>query len=184
MIALGIDPGANDGALVVLDMRQRPAVIVQALAWSRAKRASGDVMRLWALHGGGVVEVPPAMLPINVRAYIASCGNRISRVGVEGNPPRMGGRAHGMNLGHVREIGRVCGWVEALTGLTPTTPAPAVWRRTVFGIAPGTDSKACDAMILARLPALVTLPPDVPAWALKHLPDACGVALYAAMERP
>ena len=181
MIALGIDPGGNDGALVVLDLRQRPAVIVQALAWSRAKRAAGDVMRLWALHGGGVVEISPAALPINVRAYISSQSRQISRAAVEGHPPRMGGRAHGMNLGHVREIGRVCGWVEALTGITPTTPPPAVWRRKVFVIAPGTDSKACDAAILTRLPALVTLPPDVPAWALKHLPDACGVALYAAM---
>ena len=54
----------------------------------------------------------------------------------------------------------------------------------MFGIAPGTDAKDCDAAIRARLPALVTLPPDVPAWALKHLPDACGVALYAAMECP
>jgi hypothetical protein len=37
--------------------------------------------------------------------------------------------------------------------------------------------KACDAMVLARLPALVTLPDGIPPWALKHLPDACGVAL-------
>ena len=184
MIAEGIDPGANDGALAVLDMRQRPAVIVQALAWSKAKRASGDVMRLWSLHGGPVLSVAPESLPINIRAYIGRYRGEVDQIGVEGNPPRMGGRAHGMNLSHVREIGRVCGWVEALTGLTPTTPAPAVWRRKVFGIAPGTDSKACDAMILARLPALVTLPPDVPAWAMKHLPDACGVALYAAMEKP
>ena len=80
-------------------------------------------------------------------------------------------------FGHIREIGRVCGWVEALTGITPETPPPAVWRRKVFGIPPGTDAKACDAMILARLPALVTLPDGIPPWALKHLPDACGVAL-------
>ena len=183
MIALGIDPGANDGALVGLDLRQRPAVIVQALAWSKAKRAAGDVMRLWALHGGGVVEVAPAMLPINVRAYIASHGNRISRAAVEGHPMRMGGRAHGLNIPHVREVGRVIGWVEALTVVAPSTPEPAEWRRWVFGIVRGTDAKACDAAILARLPALVTLPPDVPAWAMRHLPDACGVALYAAMER-
>ena len=184
MIALGIDPGGNDGALVVLDLRQRPAVIVQALAWSKAKRAAGDVIRVWSLCGHGVSDITPEMLPATIRAYLGHADKvgRASRVGVEGNPPRMGGRAHGMNLQHVREIGRVCGWVEALTGLTPTTPPPAVWRRAVFGIAPGTDAKACDAAILARLPALVTLPPDVPAWAMKHLPDACGVALYAAME--
>ena len=179
MIALGIDPGANDGALVMLDLCQRPAIIVQAVAWSISHRKRGDVMRVWTDDVGETTNHPP----ISRVRILAGMDDRPDCAAVEGHPPRMGGRAHGMNLGHVREIGRVCGWVEALTGLTPTTPAPAVWRRAVFGIAPGADSKACDAMILAHLPALVTLPPDVPAWAMKHLPDACGVALYAAMDR-
>ena len=177
MIALGIDPGRNDGALVVLDMRRPIAVIVQALAWSAASRKSGDVVRLWALHGDDVVDAKPAALALHIRAYIDGYDGGISRAAVEGHPPRMGGRAHGMNLAHIHEIGRVCGWVEALIGITPETPPPAVWRRRVFGIPPGTDAKTCDAMILARLPALVTLPDGIPLWALKHLPDACGVAL-------
>jgi hypothetical protein len=182
VIALGIDPGGNDGALAVVDARHRPAAILQAVAWSISHRKHGDVMRVWTLFGGPTTVHPDLFHRINLGGFLRTAG--ADRAAVEGHPPRMGGRAHGMNLAHVREIGRVCGWVEALTGLTPTTPAPAVWRRTVFRIPPGTDAKACDAMILARLPALVTLPPDVPAWAMKHLPDACGVALYAAMERP
>ena len=183
MIALGIDPGSNDGALVVLDTSRRPAVVLAATAWIRRKRKSGDVILEW-FDGAGEYEKSDGYDPISENGNYVADNYRIQGVAVEGHPPRMGGRAHGMNLGHVREIGRVCGWVEALTGLTPVTPPPAVWRRAVFGIAPGTDAKDCDAMIRARLPALVTLPPDVPAWALKHLPDACGVALYAAMEKP
>ena len=181
MIALGIDPGANDGALVVLDIGAGLAAMVDALAWSISKRKHGDVMRVWTTGAGETTNHPAIFRGGRIGGIGVHLTQRVDRAAVEGHPPRMGGRAHGMNLSHVREIGRVCGWVEALTGLTPTTPAPAVWRRAVFGIAPGTESKACDAMILARLPALVTLPPNVPAWAMKHLPDACGVALYAAM---
>jgi len=181
MITLGIDPGSNDGALVVLDNRHRPTTILQAVAWSISHRKHGDVMRAWTLFGGATTVHPDLFHRINLGGFLRTAG--ADRAAVEGHPPRMGGRAHGMNLAHVREIGRVCGWVEALTGLTSVTPPPAVWRRAVFGIKPGGTAKAIDAMIRVRLPALVTLPPDVPAWALKHLPDACGVALYAAMER-
>ena len=173
MIALGIDPGRNDGASSVIDTSWRPHVLTFGCAWSAAKRKSGDVMRMWEA-GYGVWDEPADFDPI---AWLFARKWAVTATAVEGHPPRMGGRAHGMNLGHVHEIGRVCGWVEALTGITPETPPPAVWRRKVFGIPPGTDAKACDAMILARLPALVTLPDGIPPWAMKHLPDACGVAL-------
>ena len=177
MIALGIDPGRNDGALVALDINARRATVADALAWSIAKRKAGDVMRTWTLSRGESSVHPDLFHGGRLAGIGVHVTHRIDRAAVEGHPPRMGGRAHGMNLGHIHEIGRVCGWVEALTGITPETPPPAVWRRKVFGIAPGTDAKACDAMILARLPALVTLPDGIPPWALKHLPDACGVAL-------
>jgi hypothetical protein len=177
VIAIGIDPGASDGALVVLDIGTGRATVVDALAWSIAKRKHGDVMRVWTPDAGETGAHPEIFRGGRVGGIGVHLTHRIDRAAVEGHPPRMGGRAHGMNLGHVREIGRVCGWVEALTGITPETPPPAVWRRRVFGIPPGTGAKACDAMILARLPALVTLPDGIPPWAMKHLPDACGVAL-------
>jgi hypothetical protein len=59
----------------------------------------------------------------------------------------------------------------------PETPTPAEWRRSVFGLRSNLKGPAADAAILARLPALVTLPDGIPAWALKHVPDACGGAL-------
>jgi len=175
-VILGIDPGAKKGALVFLSGTD----VAGALAWSEAKRKGGTVIRGWSLKGGES-EILPAMLATTIRRYIGFFP--IHLAAVEGHPMRMGGRAHGLNVPHVREVGRVIGWVEALTNLSPVTPEPAEWRSAVFGIKRGATAKAIDAAILAALP-LFAFPWDVPAWALKHLPDARGVALYAAMEKP
>jgi hypothetical protein len=179
MIALGIDPGLSNGAAVLLDMRQRPAVIMDALAWSEGQENCAPVMRRWrCIDTGHAVE---SKRPIDefrawaLHAWITGLhGLRVDRVGVEWVPP---GRTHGVNKEHLRECGRMVGFIQAYRVLVPETPTPAEWRRSVFGLRSNLKGPAADAAILARLPALVTLPDGIPPWALKHLPDACGVAL-------
>ena len=186
MVTIGIDPGLSNGAAVVLDMRQRPAVVVDALAWSEGQENRAPVMRRWrCIDTGHAVE---SKRPIDdfrawaLHAWITGlAGLRLDRAGVEWIPP---GRTVGVNKEHLRECGRMIGFIQAARAMTPHTPSPAEWRRSVFGLRSNLKGPAADAAILARLPDLVTLPPDVPAWALRHLPDACGVALYAAMEKP
>ena len=71
MIALGIDPGSNDGALVVLDTSRRPAVVLAATAWIRRKRKSGDVILEW-FDGAGEYEKSDGYDPISdVKALMA-----------------------------------------------------------------------------------------------------------------
>jgi len=179
MIALGIDPGLSNGAAVLLDMRQRPAVIMDALAWSAGKKNGKPVMRRWRCidavrHVEVAVEVEQ-FRAWGLHAWITTThGLRVDRAAVEWVPP---GRTHGVNKEHLRECGRMIGFIQAYRVLVPETPTPAEWRRSVFGLRSNLKGPAADAAILALLPALVTLPDGVPPWAMKHLPDACGVAL-------
>jgi len=188
MIALGIDPGLSNGAAVVLDCHTRPARVIDAIAWSTCTRKGVEMMRVHPIleSKSATAELVFALDIFRARGlhdwlrslppYLAQHG-----AGVEWVPP---GRTHGVNKEHLRECGRMIGLVEAIEGYSPKVPTPAEWRRSVFGLRSNLKGPAADAAIRARLPALVTLPPDVPAWAMKHLPDACGVALYAAMEKP
>ncbi len=178
LCALGIDPGTNTGAGVVLDVTVTPARVVRAMAWQIRKLKRGPVTDVWTSdHGVGEAFAP---IWLWVKDLCAAAVN--PACAVEGF--RFQGMAQGDPVPKATQAGRIAGWVEAFTGCAVARPYAHDWRRDVMGLSNKLKGADADAAILASLPALVTLPPDVPAWAMKHLPDACGVALYAAMEKP
>jgi len=70
--------------------------------------------------------------------------------------------------------------VIAIGAADAARPPVSTWRQRVLSIRRGTDGQ--DAIVARLIPALVTLP-DLPTWARGHVLDACGVALWARLER-
>jgi hypothetical protein len=171
MIALGFDPGEKTGAGALLDLSQRPARFVAGMAWRTRDLRRGTVADVWSsIHGENEAFA-------SVRLWISELC-RISPdvvCAVEG--VRFQGMGQGDPVPRAAHAARVAGWVEAYTSRDAARPYAQAWRKRVFGLSNKLKAPEADAAILRLLPALVTLPAGIPPWALKHLPDACGVAL-------
>ena len=62
LCALGIDPGTNTGAGVVLDISVTPARVVRAMAWQIRKLKRGPVTDVWTSDHGVGEALAPIML--------------------------------------------------------------------------------------------------------------------------
>jgi hypothetical protein len=171
VIALGIDPGDKTGAGALLDLSHRPARFIAGIAWQTRSLKGGDVTDVWSsIHGVGEAFAPVSLWVKELcrLAEHPSCA-------VEG--VRFQGMGKGDPVPRATQAGRIAGWVEAYTDQTVERPFAQAWRKQVFGLSNKMKAADADAAILRLLPALVTLPDGIPPWAMKHLPDACGVAL-------
>ena len=184
IIAAGIDPGSKSGGVAVLDCRDGRPELDRLTVWSPGTRDKRPVVRVWRWHRvfldlSGLTVEPDGYDPIE--GYDSNLPLTIChRLGVEGHPPRMSSRQHGMSLAHVREIGRVIGFMEARGITTHATPEAAEWRGAL-GIRRGLNAKEADAEVERRIRQIVDLP-EMPAWAVISACDAIGVALFVARE--
>lgn len=178
MIRLGVDPGSSKGAAVVLDTSTSPARVVDLLAWSPG--TSGGVKDLRVCGPDGLVSRwAPDDLQRVAAGWLDAVGGRIEHAAVE--EPLSGHSARG--AGAISTVthataGEWRGLIRGVLRLPSARPLAQRWRRDVLGLPGGLDGAEADARIARLMPGLVRLPIGLPKWAMKHIPDACGVALW------
>lgn len=183
MICLGVDPGGRSGAAVVLDTSVRPARVVDLLAWSEGSAAGRSDLRICG-PAGSISRCPIDGLQSVARSWLLGLTDSVDRASVE--EPLHGSRrgAGAVNLGAHAEAGEWRGLIRGVLDLPCERPAAQRWRCDVLGLRSSLEAKQADKHIATLIRAIVSLPPALPAWALKHLPDACGAALWATQGRP
>lgn len=179
MICLGVDQGSSAGAAVVLDTSVRPARVVDLLAWSEGTTAGRPDLRVCG-PGGAVSRRPIDGLQPVARTWLLELAGSVGRASVE--EPLHGSRrgAGAVNLGAHSEAGEWRGLIRGVLDLPCARPAAQRWRHDVLGLKSSLEAGQADKQIAALIRAIVSLPPGLPAWAMKHFPDACGVALWGA----
>ena len=179
VICLGVDPGGSSGAAVALDTSVRPARVFDLLAWSEGSTAGQSDLRICG-PAGAVSRCPVGSLQSVARWWLLGLTGSVDRASVE--EPLHGSRrgASAVNLGAHAEAGEWRGLIRGVLDLPCERPAAQRWRRDVLGLGSSLEARQADKRVAALIRAIVSLPPGLPAWALKHLPDACGVALWGA----
>ena len=179
-IAIGVDPGDREGAVVAIRAGCRVPVSLVAW-WTRAPTKSRPAPErvVWGLGPRAAIELVGD--PCRVASFVAS--DIRSRyvlpeftAAVEGPSPK--GKAGPVNLAHVAACGKPAGALEALRISAPLV-TPAVWRRHIGIRSQRAGAKAVDARVLAWARETFDLPADIPGPAMRSIPDALGVAWWA-----
>ena len=176
MICIGVDPGDSSGAAVLLSVPScGRAGVLAVLAWSPGETDRDRDVRVCS--NGTLHRLQPGALPEFTRTWLHNLRTHpINRVAVE--EPISG---HHRGAGAVSTVTHAAAswWRGLIFGVLDheaSRPLAQAWRRDVLGLPGRLPGRQADAQIARLIPALVDLP-DLPKWAMKHLPDACGVAL-------
>ena len=178
MIRLGVDPGDSSGAAALLSAPGAGRAFVCAvLAWSPGESDGDRDLRVYS--NGTLHRLQPGAFPEFARTWLHNLRTHpINGVSVE--EPISG---HHRGAGAVSTVTHAAAswWRGLIFGVLDheaARPLAQTWRRDVLSLPSSLKSRQADAQIARLIPARVELPAGIPKWAMKHLPDACGVALW------